>query len=578
MLKRLFALSDKGAKDLKKGGLAATFSKGSLFIPMALFLMVLQEICKPLLGEEASTPNILLYVILSVLSIAIIFICNYIEYCCTYIAAYEESSLRRIKLAEKLRKLPLSYFGEHDLSEMTTSMMSDCNELERTFSGAIPKMIGSVFSIILIMIGLFVVDWRMSLALFCVFPVALLLILGSKKLQERMGTKRMNSRLAAADGIQEFLDNIADIKTCNQTEKYLGGLEKKLQDVLRDSVKVELTSGTLLTSAQMLLRVGFPLVVLTGAVLLVNDRTDLFTYMLFLLAASRVYEPLSGVMSQLTEIFNANLQIKRMKELENQPELSGSENCANKNYDISFNHVSFSYKDGENVLNDVSFTAKQGEVTAFVGPSGSGKSTAAKLAARFWDVNGGNILLGGVDIKTVDPEVLLKNFSIVFQDVVLFSDTIMENIRLGRRDATDEEVIAVAKAACCDEFVSRFPKGYDTVIGENGSTLSGGERQRISIARALLKDAPIILLDEATASLDVENETSVQNAITRLTKNKTVLVIAHRMRTVAGADKVIVLDKGKIVEEGTPQELAAKGGLYSHMVQLQNESFEWSLN
>ena len=439
-------------------------------------------------------------------------------------------------------------------------------------------MIGSVISIILIMIGLFAMDWRMALALFCVAPVALLLIVGSKKIQDKMGTRRMKARLAAADGIQEFLDNIADLKTCNQTEKYLTELETKLQNVVNASVKVELTSGTLLTSAQMLLRLGLPLVVLVGTTLLIDGGIDFFTYLLFLLAASRVYEPLSGVMIQLSEIFNANLQIKRMKEMESQPELSGTDSCANKGYDITFDHVSFSYQDGETVLKNVSFTAKQGEVTALVGPSGSGKSTAVKLAARFWDATGGEIRLGGINIRTVEPETLLSNYSIVFQDVVLFSDTIMENIRIGRRNATDEEVIAVAKAACCDEFVSRFPQGYQTIIGENGSTLSGGERQRISIARALLKDAPVILLDEATASLDVENETSVQNAITRLTKGKTVLVIAHRMRTVAGADKVVVLEQGKVVQQGAPSKLIEEDGLYRHLVELQQHSQTWTIN
>ena len=456
-------------------------------------------------------------------------------------------------------------------------MMSDCNELERTFSGAIPKMIGSIISIILIMTGLFAMDWRMALALFCVAPVALLLIVGSKKLQDKMGARRMEARLTAADGIQEFLDNIADLKTCNQTEKYLTELDGKLQAVVNASVKVELTSGTLLTSAQMLLRLGLPLVILVGTTLLIGGSTDLFTYLLFLLAASRVYEPISGVMTQLSEIFNANLQIKRMKEMESQPELSGANNYVNKGCDITFDHVSFSYHDGESVLKNASFTAKQGEVTALVGPSGSGKSTAVKLAARFWVVTGGEIRFGGVNVKTVDPETLLSNYSIVFQDVVLFSDTIMENIRVGRRNATDDEVIAVAKAACCDEFISRFPEGYQTMIGENGSTLSGGERQRISIARALLKDAPVILLDEATASLDVENETSVQNAITQLTKGKTVLVIAHRMRTVAGADKVVVLEQGKVVQQGAPSDLIKEDGLYRHLVELQQHSQSWTL-
>lgn len=578
MLKRLFALSDKGVSDLKKGAAAAACSNLSLILPMCLLFMLLREFLNPLFGTTASSPNIWLYTGLSILCFAIIVLANFVEYRSTYIAAYEESATRRINLAEKLRKLPLAYFGEHDLAELTTSMMKDCNELERTFSGAIPKLFGSVICILLFLLGLFVIDWRMALALFSVFPVGLVLIIGGKKLQDKMGTRRLNTRLSAADGIQEYLDTIADIKACNQTESYLLELDQKLDSVVQSSLKVELAAGTLLTSAQMLLRFGLPLVVLVGGTLLVNGQTDLFTYLIFLLASSRIYDPLSGLMSQLTEIFNAKLQIDRMKEMEGQPELTGKESCNNQGYDICFDHVSFAYQDGESVLNDVSFTARQGEVTALVGPSGSGKSTAARLAVRFWDAGKGRVTLGGVDIHEIDPEILLQNYSIVFQDVVLFNDTIMENIRIGRRGASDEEVIAAAKAACCDEFVSRFPNGYQTLIGENGSTLSGGERQRLSIARALLKDAPVILLDEATASLDVENETLVQNAITQMTRGKTVLVIAHRMRTIAGADHVVVLDKGMVVQQGTPEELLAQGGLYRRLTELQKASADWSLS
>lgn len=578
MLKKIFALSDKGVSDLKKGAVAAACSNLSLILPMCLLFVLLREFIKPFMGMEASALNIWLYTGLSILCFAIILFANYVEYRKTYISAYEESATRRINLAEKLRKLPLAYFGEHDLAELTTSMMKDCNELERTFSGAIPKLFGSVICILIFLFGLFVIDWRIALALFSVFPIGLSLILGGKRLQDKMGTKRLHTRLSAADGIQEYLDTIMDIKACNQTDIYLSELDQKLDSVVQSSLKVELTAGTLLTSAQMLLRFGLPLVVLVGGTLFVTGKTDLFTYLIFLLASSRIYDPLTGLMSQLTEIFNAKLQIDRMREMERQPELTGGETCNNQGYDIRFDHVSFSYQNGEVVLNDVSFIAKQGEVTALVGPSGSGKSTAARLAVRFWDAEKGSVALGGVNVRNVDPEILLQNYSIVFQDVVLFNDTIMENIRIGRRNASDEEVIAAAKAACCDEFVSRFPDGYQTLIGENGSTLSGGERQRLSIARALLKDAPVILLDEATASLDVENETLVQNAITQMTKDKTVLVIAHRMRTIAGADHVVVLDKGMVVQQGTPKELLAQDGLYRRLTELQKSSADWSLS
>ena len=578
MLKSIFALSDKGVHDLKKGILAAACTNLSLILPMALLFMLLGDFIDPFIGNNFSSPNLFFYTILSVLCIIIIFAVNFIEYRCTYISSYEESAVRRVGVAEKLRKLPLSFFGEHDLTELTTTMMNDCNELERTFSGAVPKLFGSILCIIIFLAALFVLDWRMALALFCVFPLAMTLILGSKKIQQKFGTKRLNSKLSAADGIQEYLETICDIKACNQTDLFLDELDSKLDNVVKQNIKIEILAGTLLTSAQMLLRLGLPLVVLVGANLLVTGNTNLFTYLIFLLASTRVYEPLSGVLAQLTEIFGAELKIKNVKKMNAQPELNGKIICNNHGYDITFEHVSFSYHDNEPVLDNISFTARQGQVTALVGPSGSGKSTAARLAARFWDANSGRILLGGVDISAIDPEILLKNYSIVFQDVVLFNDTIMENIRIGKLDASDHEVIEAAKAACCDEFISRLPDSYHTLIGENGSTLSGGERQRISIARALLKNAPIILLDEATASLDVENETLIQSAINTVTKGKTVLVIAHRMRTVAGSGHVIVLNKGKIVEDGTPSKLMEQNGLYHHLTELQKTSEKWSLS
>ena len=577
MLSQLFALSKKGAGDLKKGILSSACANLSLMLFMGLLMMIVSELVQPYMGGQRSIPNIWVYTALSVLLLGVILLANVWEYRSTYIASYEESATRRITLAEKLRRLPLSFFGEHDLAELTTSMMNDCTELERTFSGAIPKLFGSVASILVFMAGLFVLDWRMALTLFSVFPASLLLMAGSKHLQDQAGTKRLDAKLKAADGIQEYLEAIQDIKACNQTDKYLSELNQKLDNVAKASIRMEMTSGSLLVSAQMILRMGFALVVLIGASLFTSGAIDLLTYLLFLVAASRIYEPLGGVMMQLGEIFNSQLQIKRMKGIQNHAEQEGKKHCPNQGFDICFDRVSFSYSNREQVLKDVSFTARQGEVTALVGPSGSGKSTVAKLSARFWDTTGGRITLGGADISKVDPEILLKNYSIVFQDVVLFNDTVLENIRLGRRDATDEEVYRAAKTAMCDDFIREMPQGYQTIIGENGSTLSGGERQRISIARALLKDAPVILLDEATASLDAENETQVQMAITRLIQGKTVLIIAHRMRTVTAADKIVVLDDGQVVQQGTSDALMAQDGLYRRLVSLQRESVNWSL-
>ena len=424
---------------------------------------------------------------------------------------------------------------------------------------------------------MFAINWRMALAVLWVLPVAVLLTAGSKKLQDICGTKNILAKRTVADNIQECLETIRDIKACSRQEEYLKGLDGKLEYAERCAIRSELATGVFVCSAQAFLRIGLATTVLTGAGLLIRGDLSFLYFLGFLFAAARLYDPLGMVLQNIAATFNAKLQINRMRAILEQPVQTGADTCEPDNYDITFDRVKFAYRENEGVLDDVSFTAKQGEVTALVGPSGGGKSTACKLAARFWDIQGGRITLGGIDISKVDPEVLLKHYSFVFQDVVLFRDTILENIRLGRRGATDEEVYAAAKAACCDEFVRDLPEGYQTMVGENGSTLSGGERQRISIARALLKDAPVILLDEATASLDVENETAVQEAISRLVKNKTVLIIAHRMRTVTGADKIIVLSDGHVAEQGRPEELYEKNGLYTHMVRLQTQSQRWTL-
>ena len=509
--------------------------------------------------------------------LVLLFVLHYFQYASLYLATYKESESRRISLAETLRRLPLSFFGNRDLSDLTSTMIADCSSLDQMFSHYIPQLFASIFSTVVIGICMFVWDWRMAVAVLWVLPVAVLLTAGSKKLQDLFGTKNILAKRVVTDYIQEGLETVRDLKACSRQEKYLEELNDKLAAMERSSIHSELATGVVVCSAQAFLRIGLATTVLAGSSLMLAGELDFLIFLGFLFAAARLYDPLGMVLQNIAATFSAKLKIERMRAIQEQPVQEGTEQFQPEHYDIVFDHVNFSYHDGEGVLDDVSFTAKQGEVTALIGPSGGGKSTACKLAARFWDVNGGKITLGGTDISGVDPEALLKHYAMVFQDVVLFRDTVMENIRLGRRNATDEEVLAAAKAAQCDAFIRRLPEGYQTVIGENGSTLSGGERQRISIARALLKDAPVILLDEATASLDVENESAVQAALSQLVRRKTVLIIAHRMRTVAGADHIVVLENGKVIQQGSPDQLMRQGGLYRHMTELQKESSDWKL-
>ncbi|MPM33335.1 putative multidrug export ATP-binding/permease protein [bioreactor metagenome] len=576
-IQHMFALSEKGAVDLVKGTLWCSLSNISLMFPVGLLVLVLDSMIKALSGGTDPSAGVWGYTAIGAVILAVIFLIYNFKYKSVYLTTYDESANRRVRLAEKLRALPLSFFGNRDLSDLTSTIMTDCGSLEQAFSHYIPELFGALLSTILIAVGLFCMDWRMALAVLWVVPFALALVVGSKKVQDKMGLRNILVKRASADAIQECLETVRDIKASNQKDRYLAGLREKLIRTEKSEIRVELGAGVFVVSAQAFLRLGIATTVLVGAGLLTGGEIDLLTFMVFLIAASRLYDPLSLALQNTAATFNAKLQINRMREIEEQPVQTGTESYSPKGYDVVFDHVKFAYHENEGVLTDVSFTAKQGEVTALVGPSGGGKSTAAKLAARFWDVNGGKITLGGVDVSTVEPESLLKSYAIVFQDVVLFEGTLMENIRLGRREATDEEVLAAARAARCDDFIEKLPKGYQTVIGENGSTLSGGERQRISIARALLKDAPVILLDEATASLDVENESAVQAALSRLVKDKTVLIIAHRMRTVAGADKIVVLKDGRVEQQGSPDELMAQDGLYRHMVELQQKSAAWKM-
>lgn len=575
--KRIFALSDKGAKDLFKASICCTLTNISLMLPVTIMYFLLQDLLLPLTYGSGKLPGVTFYLVVSVVVLVIIFILNYIQYNATFLASYRESANKRISLAEHLRKIPLSFFGNRDLADLTTTIMGDCAGLETAFSHYIPELFGSIASVILIGIGLFIMDWRLSIALLWVIPVAFLITAGGKKQQDKVNILNKMVSLKCSDGIQECIETVKEIKSNNLNDKYLKDLEEKFKWSEKIQMKAELNSALFVVTAQMLLRLGIATTVLVGGFLLTKGSVDLLTFLMFLVAATRVFDPLSSSLINLSAIFGALLQVGRMKEIETQPIQKGSDKAIYRGYDITFDNVGFAYNNSETVLENVSFVAKQGEVTALVGPSGGGKSTALKLAARFWDVTKGSIKLGGTDISYVDPEALLENISIVFQDVVLFNNTIMENIRLGRRGATDEEVYAAARAAQCEEFIERLPEGYNTRIGENGAILSGGERQRISIARALLKDAPVIFLDEATASLDVENESIIQKAISNLIEEKTVLVIAHRMRTIANADKIVVLAEGRVKEIGTPEVLIKEDGIYKNMVELQKESANWSI-
>ena len=521
--------------------------------------------------------RIAFYGVGALVCLALIFVVTWFQYNATYLATYVESGVRRISLAEQLRKIPLSFFGKKDLADLTNSIMGDCATLETAFSHYVPGLAGSLISTTLIAICLFAYDWRMALAAVWVLPIAFAITFFSARIQEYFTRKSVAANVALESGVQECIESLQDLKANNAEENYLKGLGKKIDAVEKRHIISEFGTALFVVSSTLVLKFGIATVALVGSALLIRGEITIPLFFMFLLVASRLYAPLEGALQNLAAVISTKTNINRMNEILDQPIQTGSNEVTNKGYDIVFDHVGFAYNTGETVLKDVSFTAKQGEVTALVGPSGGGKTTVSRLAARFWDINKGEITVGGMDISKIEPETLLSLYSIVFQDVTLFNNTIMENIRIGRKDATDEEVIAAAKLANCDEFAVKLPDGYNSMIGENGCELSGGERQRISIARAFLKNSPIILLDEATASLDVENETLIQAALSRLIKDKTVLVIAHRMRTVSGADKVVVLSDGSVAEKGTPEELMNTGKIYPHMVQLQMISRDWGI-
>ena len=573
---RKYALTDQGLRNVRKGAfwtvivnLVVMAGMGILYLLMGGFMGTLTE--------GASLPGPLLFAGLTVLFVVLSFVTHLQQYQATYGLVYNEVKGTRLSLAERLRKLPLGYFGKRDLADLTETIMGDVNRMEHVWSHVLGYLWGAYISTAIIAVCLLVYDWRLTIACLWGVPVAFALLFGARKLTARASERTKAAALRVSDGIQEAVENVREIRAANQEARYLEGLNQKIDEHETVTIRGELGTGIFVNAASVIMRLGVATTILVGADLILSGQIDFMLLFLFLLVITRVYAPFDQSLALIAEMFVSQVSADRINEIYDTPAARGADTFQPQGHDIVFEHVGFAY-DKKKVLDGVSFTAKEGEVTALVGPSGSGKSTCARLAARLWEISEGTIQVGGVDISTVDPEVLLTDYSMVFQDVVLFDDTVMENIRLGRRGATDEEVRAAAEAANCDEFVRRLPKGYDTPIGENGSRLSGGERQRISIARALLKNAPIVLLDEATASLDVENETKVQEALSRLLRSKTVLVIAHRMRTVAGADHIVVLENGRVAEEGTPAELMGRGGLYRRMVELQSESAQWQLN
>lgn len=572
-IQKRFALSRQGAKDLIKGCIACALQNISFMFPVCLLYFLVSD----MLQGDIHDGRVTFYIMGCVIALGLILLTTWFQYNATYMATYIESGVRRITLAEKLRKLPLSFFGKKDLADLTSTIMADSAFLETAFSHFIPELAGSIISTVLIAIGVFFYDWRMAIAALWVMPVAFAIVGFSARVQEKLNQRQMDAKMACADGIQECIETMRDLKANNAETDYLAGLDQKIKNVEKRAFVSEIGTAVFVVSAQMILKFGIATVALVGSIMLVGGSLDILTFFVFLLVVSRFYDPLQAALQNLAAIISTRTNIGRMNEILDHPVQTGVTELSNRNHDIVFDHVGFSYHDGENVLKDVSFVAKQGEVTALVGPSGGGKTTVSRLATRFWDIDRGNITVGGMDVSKVDPETLMSLYSIVFQDVTLFDNTIMENIRIGRKDASDEEVLAAARLANVEEFVEKLPDGWHSMIGENGCELSGGERQRISIARAFLKDAPIILLDEATASLDVENETVIQSALSRLIRNKTVLVIAHRMRTVAGADKIVVLADGVVAEQGKPEELYHRDGIYAHMVKLQTESRNWAL-
>ena len=572
-----FGLTKEGSDNLIKGIIYTALQNISFMLPVGLYALLLYIWIGPLLGGEIVDPNLGMFIVAILIILGIIFVFSWKQYHFVYNTTYVESENRRINLGENLRKLPLSFFEKRDLADLTSTIMNDCTDLEHVFSHAIPQLLGSIVSLVLVAFGLFIFDWRLAIALLWVVPIAFGIMYISRNLIKNGSKIVMGDLLECGDSMQECIESIRDLKSYNYEQEYLSKLHSLTSRVERSRIKSELMASAGVITGNVVLKLGIVSVILAGSYLIMNGQVSIYTLLIFLIASASIYAPVENGLMFLSEILMMDIKIDRAKEIENLVVEGGLTDYSLDGYDVEFKNVDFNYDDLKDVLSDINFTARQGEVTALVGPSGGGKSTVSKLAARFWDPVSGTVSLGGQDLSKLDSEKLLENFSIVFQDVILFNNSILENIRVGRKDATDEEVIEAAKLAECDEFVQKLPDGYNTNIGENGELLSGGQRQRISIARALLKDANVILLDEATSFLDVENETKIQKALSQLIKNKTVIIIAHRMRTIANADKIVVLDDGKIAEQGAPEELFAHDGLFKRMVELQKLSGEWEI-
>ena len=570
-LKHRYALSEKGAKEMVRAFVAVTLANLVLMLPVGL----LYELSSYLLEGNVPKEKFGFFMAGIVVIFALMIVTTLFQYNSTFLSTYVESGVRRRALAEKLRRLPLSFFGKKDLSDLTNAIMSDCALIETASSHWIPELIGSMISTTIVVISLLFFNWRMALAAIWVMPIAFVIVLTSRKALKDTQKKTMEYKLACQDGIQEGLETLRDLRSNNMTETYRKGLNEKIKNVEKNAIVLEFKNAAFVCSAQMILKLGIGTVALVGSMLLIRGELSVLTFFLFLLVVTRMYEPLQIALQNLSAIISLDTTCERMDEILSHEEQTGKEELSNNGYDIIFDHVVFSYENGKQILSDVNFTAKQGEVTALIGPSGGGKTTVTRLAARFWDCSKGKITVGGMNVSEIEPERLLSLYSIVFQDVTLFNNTVMENIRIGKKDATDAEVMEAARLANCTEFIEKLPDKWNTLIGENGSELSGGERQRISIARAFLKDAPIILMDEATASLDVDNESVIQESISKLIQNKTVLIIAHRMRTVDGVDKIVVLKDGVVAESGTPDELKEQNGIYKHMVEVQLETEQW---
>jgi ATP-binding cassette subfamily B protein len=570
-IQSVLRLSGRAYKNLKKAALACFITNVSMVLPTAVSMFIIMEVLKPLTGAAMDWNRMWLLCGFGVLSAMIVFFCSRNDYKQTYITSYSAGEETRMEVAEQIRKLPMHVFNSKDLTELTTNIMGDCSSLEDTLSHMVPQLIANAITITLICVLFAFWDWRIALAMFATLPVSFCVIFFSRRRQKKLGREHVEAKLAASEQTQEYFEGIKIIKACNLDGKRFEALRDALREMKRMAIRMEIGVGVFVASAQLVLQAGVGITIFTAAALLSGGSIALEALIMALLVVVRIYGPVITVLQLLPELFYMMQATKRMRKLAEIPLMEGRADIPLNGFNVEFKDVRFKYSDVE-VLRGISVSIPEKSITALVGPSGSGKSTMARLIARFWDVSGGTVFIGGADVKTLDPEYLMRHMAFVFQDVTLFNDTIWNNIKIGNMDAADDEVLAAAKAAYCDEFVRELPKGYETILGENGQTLSGGERQRISIARALLKDAPMILLDEATASLDPENESLIQEAISRLIENKTVLVIAHRLRTVTGADRIIVLDGGAFAGVGTHEQLLADCPIYDRLFSLQQHT------